>query len=201
MKVKLTTNQFDEVSRIVKGIAKKKGDWFAEQGGAEELEQELWVKALNIIEGCGEYPGGNLIASSCYNLVTDLYRKKKVRQRCFSCEEDVIAVMGSKSIDSDQSMVIVEEMRNIFPVGTKERELFELFELWSGINNPSRKELRVTFLSDTMRTELALNMGYANSSSNGYRRLVWKVQDAINDYLDGLRNAGLEDYRKQLQYC
>lgn len=196
MKVNLTETQFKELSAVVRGIAIKKGDWFAELGGVEELEQELWVKALNIIEAIGEYPDIRWIARACLNLTTDLYRKKKIRQRCFACEEDVVASMGSKSLDSDNSMVIVDEMRNIFPVGSKERELFELFELWSGIKNPSRKKLDVTFLSDTMRTEMALNMGYANSSSNGYRRVEHRVREGVQEYLDGLRNEGLENYRK-----
>lgn len=193
--VKLSESQQQELQNIVEGIARKKGAWFDQEGGAEELAQELWVKSLSIIEAVGEYPGGNLIATSCYNYVTDLYRKKKVRQRSFSVDPATVSDWSKDAHDSDLSEVIISEMRNMFPKGSKQRELFELFELWSGVKDADIRELRATFYSDYMKTELSANLGYASACSGGYRKLVAKVQAAVQDYLDGLRNEELENYR------
>ena len=196
MKVQLSGSQQQELQNIVEGIARKKGSWFEQEGGAEELAQELWVKSLSIIEAVGEYPGGNLIATSCYNYVTDLYRKKKVRQRSFSVDPATVSDWSNNHKDSDLSGVVISEMKNMFPKGSKQRELFELFELWSGVKDADAAELQATFYSDYMKTELSANLGYASACSGGYRKLVAKVQAAVQDYLDGLRNEELENFRK-----
>ena len=204
-KVVLTEEEHESLDRMLKGISLKYAGW----GGwdYDDIYQECWQKALEIIVAYhGEMPNLNLIAQSCYNKIFDLgrYAKRRVNQipidtaqfdwnntsddTGYFAEMEGHVPMGS--VQEAMSNLAIEELMNLFAEGSNEREYVFQVGLYVGAFDTDVKKIKAYFGDQRMDLEIALNLGFANDTSNGYRNVKRRVQAKILEFNDW------ERYRK-----
>lgn len=196
-KIVLTEEQFDAIDKMLNGVANRYANW----GGIsrDDIYQECWLKAMQIIEACGEVPDLNWICQCCYNRIFDLgrYQARRVNQIPID-----ISQFDRQEASSDQtsyfeemekhlpigtdflSEVILEEIENLFDADSNEREYIRELEIYIGIREVAKSKLASLFdFNSSMENEIALNLGFANSSSNGYRNVKRRVRAKVAEYL------------------
>ena len=126
-------SRMDAFTRIVKGVAKKYASQWIDQ---DDLEQELWVKTLELIADAGgeEHLDPNLVAKACYRVAVDYYRYCRRR---YDANVEYIAETGdddaSSTVDyaklykthgivKDTDYTFFREVIDLFEVGSKERK-------------------------------------------------------------------------------
>lgn len=125
--------------RIVSGVAKK---YASKWVSGEDLEQILWVKVLEVIEGVGgvENTSENLISRCCFNAAVDFYRKsRKDYETNASLEIELEKPEGELEYDegklvscnrfrneSQETYILVKEVLDLFPEDSKERKYVEM---------------------------------------------------------------------------
>lgn len=129
----------EKYSRIVKGVAKKYASKWVSR---EDLEQVLWIKVLEVVKDCGglENTNQSLISRCCFNKAVDFYRKsRKDYETNGSLEVELERPEGQLEYDegkllansrftneSQQVYMLVKEVVNLFPEGSKERKYVEM---------------------------------------------------------------------------
>jgi len=131
--------KMNNFTRIVKGVARKYESKWVDR---EDLEQDLWVRILELIDDCGgiEHTDEKLVASVAYKKAVDVYRYRRLRYESnvqfidkFSSEEDNPNYNpGGRSYDSDkiayptidrdEDVVLYKEIVNIFSKDSRERK-------------------------------------------------------------------------------
>lgn len=209
-KVVLEERKFEEIDKMLNGVANRYANW----GGIsrDDIYQECWLKTMQLIEAYGEVPDMNLICQSCYNRIFDLgrYQARRVNQIPvdpaqfdYSGTEDHAenkdSAMfrdtewsASSHIGSDfMSGIVLDEIEKLFNENSNEREYVRELEIYIGVREVTKSEIDKLFdFSASMENELAWNLGFANSGSNGYRNVKRRVRAAIAEYL------GLTEYNK-----
>lgn len=126
-------------SRIVSGVARKYASKWVSR---EDLEQVLWVKVLEVVNGCGgvSKTSGNLIATCCYRAAVDFYRKARKDYETNSGSEfemdkpeggleyDESKLVSSNKFrnQSQELYVMIKEVLALFPADSKERKYIEM---------------------------------------------------------------------------
>lgn len=210
-KVVIEEKKFEEIDRMLNGVANRYANW----GGIsrDDIYQECWLKTMQIIEITGEIPDMNLICQSCYNRIFDLgrYQARRVNQipvdpaqfewsdtedradsKSPSGLRDIEWTASSTHIGSDfMSGIVMEEIEKLFGEDSNEREYVRELEIYIGVREVTKAEIDKLFdFSASMENELAWNLGFANSGSNGYRNVKRRVRAAVAEYL------GLSEYNK-----
>lgn len=206
-KIVLTEEVYEKLNEMLEGICWKKDRYITSVGLThEDVVQELWCKAMQVIDDCGGEANLSLIASCCYNLIVDLARKQFVRVNqipmpvgemldTMDCSNDsrtqrdmgfyVEDCFWNKNLklgtDFDSGYVI-EEILGLFEEGSKELEYIKLVMIYSGVDTSVDPNLFFDF-DASMRNELAWKLGYAGSGSNGFRGVERRVRSEIEKYL------------------
>lgn len=209
--VVISEEDFNKINAMLKGVSYKYKDW----GGLsfDDIYQECWLKTMEMIQDWGTIPDLNLICRSCYNRIFDLgrYQARRVDQlptdpgsfdwgedsltdndsdKASSASnklQDAILNGSSEKLGSDfESNLIMEEIENLFPEGSKEREFIRELEVYDGLREEFGADIYNKLFNRNMtkENEIARNLGYANISSSGYKSLRWRVRCTVAKFLD-----------------
>lgn len=201
------TNTEDEMivkfHKIVSGVARKYASKWVSR---EDLEQVLWVKVLEVVEGCGGIANtsGNLIATCCYRAAVDYYRKSRKdyeTNTSFEYEatnnDGTLAYDESKLVSSNkfrnqsqELYVMVQEVLNLFPEGSKERTYIEMRLYNAGLMDPELfEEVQLPGQPKTHnnvddKIDFLPLIGYNSKKiSGGWINRENKMKQAIHEYL------------------
>ena len=112
--------------RIVKGVAKKYESIYVSR---EDLEQELWIKVIEIINSSEKEVSTGLIAKSCFNYAVDFYRQsRRNRERnseLIDNSDNEDAITPDELVckfDSGYDKVVIKDAIELFPKDSKRRK-------------------------------------------------------------------------------
>ena len=124
-------NRFEEIDRIVKGIARKYSStkWIE----YEELYQELWIKVSELLKSNPEV-SLNMIARCCFNCAVDLYRYSRRRYEANSeyVEDggfDGNPTLSHVTFENPHTHLLIRELLDMFAPHSIERN-FILVKLY-----------------------------------------------------------------------
>lgn len=151
-------NKMDTFRRIVEGIARKYASKWVDR---EDLEQELWIKVLEMVAACGgdeNQLDDDLVAKACYREAVDYYRYCRRRYESTAayipeafegedCDvtEDYTKYYKTHGLVKDTDYAMITEAVNLFAEGSKEREyaIMKLYyygdldpEFWGHVDLP-----------------------------------------------------------------
>ena len=200
MKVQLNEQQFNELNKMLTGIARKYAGW----GGIsfDDLLQECWVKALKVIDTVGELRL-NLIAVSCYNHIFGLcrYQQRRANQipvehSQFEYRDEAVdnlefsPIEGWTPIQQTTEEIVfdklaIDDIENLFNPGSVESEYVHLVAVYLRIKQPrSSVNFEIIFNENSpMENNIAISLGYANSMSSGYRNCKKRVRKVIAEHM------------------
>lgn len=194
-----TEERVKVMNDIITGIAKRSSYKFLTKD-VDEISQELWLAVLKKEESVGYDLDLDLIARICYDKIVDIQRYDERRNTysleelyCFEEEEKPDGKSHLK-VKLDQSTfetpdnttrILIDELLNLFPEGTKERIFLEYWSTASGyhdfglIGNGGQKD---GFTESELATKF---LGYAGTASGGYKKFRDKMRKFVRDYIEG----------------
>lgn len=193
MSINLTDEQVKRVDKIISGIAYRKKSIAPREYTIDDLKSELWLVALKCIEEMGSVEE-NLIAVKCYSKIIDLIRESK-RKSLFTIDslvmermgdtEDDACDYGSDFIENDAKNALedmmIRDMLSQFKKDSNEYKFLEfMIKYYTNINigeryeGPAKISAVDGYISDLL--------GFASSSSGGYRRVRNKVRTMVRLY-------------------
>lgn len=194
--VDITKEEYDKLNSMICGISRKyTGYAYMEY---DDLEQELWIKALEIIAYHGEV-NYRLIAKSLYNRAIDLVRKKRHKQlnehhlnvNMLEVIDDdpahgKVNYLNTKTDMCDYSTSVVNEVIELFDEGTKDRQYVTMVAEFNGAlsGEDYLDEVKEKFSDFRPEKEYALALGFKDDTSTGYRSLRHKVREVVKWYLE-----------------
>ena len=199
MEQTLKPEQFEALDDMIYKICLKKKRRYEDcKIDFDDAYQEAWVKALQVIDDCGGDVNLSLIASCIYNKIEDLCRYQfrrinqvPVDQADLENTPDGVyhGTMVAFNPDELETNISIEEIMNLFEKDSKEYEFVEMIAAKVGVVE-TKDELLEFFkgLEHSLRMEMAWALGYASSSSSGFRGVEWRVRCAVEDYLDECEN-------------
>lgn len=186
---------------IITGIARRSAYKFLTKD-AEELAQELWEHVLTREYELGHELDLNLIAKMCYDKIVDIQRFDARRNavsfdqlferfhtdyqhdhRDNEYNEDARDLRPGTFTQPDSiQRIMIEDMINMFPKGSKERLFLEYWSTASGykdfgIRGDGKYEDGYT------ESDLAHKLGYSGTSSGGYKAFRKKMRVYVIDFL------------------
>lgn len=188
-KIVLKEEEFNSLDSMLRGIAGKYNGWYGLK--YEDLYQECWLKASEVINSSEEL-NLDLICRCCYNRVMDIvrYTTRRLNQIPMDPGDESnrplygnSAKLWNNSKTNFDINLILEEIENLFDEGSREREYIHELEVYFGVKDATKEAINSLFdFSSSRDNEIAWNLGYANSSSNGYRGLKWRVRCAVEEH-------------------
>lgn len=176
----ISDEEFDQLHKMVRGIASKFHGWAGMH--VDDIEIDLWIKTTQIVNGWNGEVVPNFIARCCYNEAKSLYRKELKHKDVHPYDKGLLEIMleknDSRDTEDDLSQVHIEEIIGLFEEGTKDKEYVQMLNTYLQGDDDEKYD----FESRVMNQEIALKLGYANSTSNGYRRLKYRVGEVIKEY-------------------
>lgn len=208
----LTNEEFMKLNKMCIGIARRRQGW--SRLTAEDLTDDLWIKAMELIrsnKSCANQGTINFkwIGRCLWNKVIDICRSaKRTNDRQFAATEfmdafvkemssDTAKKTGSPLFEDDHdSAVNIQAILNLFVPGSREHQYVRLVALHVGagdcLGKAKFKEKRNEIFGDKrMELEVAVRLGYASDTSNGYRNLRSRVRKSIVE-------AGLKGRPRQM---
>lgn len=199
--IKLTeSNDYDQsFYDMVKGIARKASKKLFDRD-VDDIEQDLWVKILEVEERKGGKPlDPSLAAKICWDYVADMQRQD-IRARdhvALSMDSDLLddldtdqeggvnPVGGQRDRGDYDSMLKIHELYDKFPIGSKERTYLDFWGNASGVmpNDRAVPELTPTGQERYSENTLAKMLGFASQADRQYRRFKRNMQDIIRDHI------------------
>lgn len=194
----LTDAQAMEVNNLLNAIAYKRRDWFKNLS-QDDIVAELWIHVLESIERYGLDNIHNLqsfVSNLCKFRLVDMVRQNVKRDdipvdpsmydRFVDAEDDTensnsTMTQLCSSVDTCREIEDMESMssiRSLFPEGTKEREFVEIWIKYSGAESNS------VVPESALHYYAAEQLGYANASSSGYKRLRGRVRSVLAEYVN-----------------
>ncbi|WJZ23445.1 sigma-70 family RNA polymerase sigma factor [Listeria phage LIS04] len=193
----------DQVTKVVKGIARKYGSAYGMD--AKDIEQELWLKLLEerAKSSSEKLPHMGVIATTGYNKAVDIYRKERRRwdskTGIFNDDEVTQARLDTThqrstmmAINPFTDIVIHAELKDAIGTlksGSRERKYIVMkgyvrgvFDIEEAIElEPSVDAQQLRSLQDSEhRLAKALNLCGANSGA--YRTLKKNVKNVMKNY-------------------
>jgi len=150
MKKKSNDLKMQNFEEIIQGVARKYASKWCDR---DDLEQDLWVKVLEVIRDCGgiENVDEKLVARVAYNRAVDLYRYHRRRYEANAeyiegssvemddsngngdnCEDYFDSLKSDKFIKGID-LILIKEAINLFSVGTRERKYIVLKLVDNGV--------------------------------------------------------------------
>lgn len=201
----MTDAQFGQIDKMLNSIAWQYHGWY--ELSHDDLYQEGWVKAIEIINRYGFEYGA--IASSFYNRIMDLGRHQKLRQNQISTDPLLFfsEMSGSycdfnlQDVELNEdfySRLDIHDMSNLFD-DSKESKYFQMVAVYSDAVSGFELDGEETSFDfeSSMNVELAEKMGYANSTSLGYRRIKNNVRNTIAKFLGMYRKVKDDRYKQK----
>lgn len=203
--------------RIVRGVARK---YAVENFGVEreDLQQDLWVKVLELIDSKGgvENLDEALVAKCCWNLAVDKYRYHRRRRDSKAeylegTEDDSDSNKGTGSesdgklasgshFQSPTDAIFIKEAIDLFPEGSRERKYIVTKLYISGEIDPDtydKKEELVLPEDDTEEAILKL-LGYNSHFPASWGKKKNEMRRKIYRYLGRLPESENKDEEKRL---
>lgn len=194
--VHITSEEYEHLKSMVCGIARKyTGYAYIEY---DDLEQELWIKALGLIAYHGNV-NLKLIASSLYNNAIDLVRKRKRKHdnekhldsNTFNFLDDnesnaKVNYLVSQNDLSDYSTSVVSELVELFDEGSKARAYVTMVAEFTGAlsGEDYLDSVKEKFTDFRPEKEFAIALGFKDDTSTGYRSLRQNVREVVKWYLE-----------------
>lgn len=200
-KIEFEGDEFDQLQNMLYWISRKYNGWSRLE--SEDLESELWIKAINIIKDTGEI-NMNLIAMSCYHYAIDICRKYKRQAKFFPTDGFMevgddssqtpipfsLNIINKSSRDLARnnnqrygSSLLIQDMLDLFDPESKEYKFIRLAALYHDIEIPENVEdgwrFEDIFTRDRYEYSMAKALGFADDTSTGYRNLRGRVRDAL----------------------
>lgn len=134
-------SKIEKYKKIVAGVARKyESKWVSR----EDLEQELWIKVLEMLEavdGDENKLDCNLVAKACFRKAVDYYRycrrryEANVKLECDDAdrtelqgdlEYDPSKLLATRGLIDQNMYTMVKEIIDMFEEGSKERQYIEM---------------------------------------------------------------------------
>lgn len=180
-----------KLASMIKGIARRSAPKLFSRD-VEDIEQDLWVKVLEAEKRKGGQLDLNLAAKICYDYVKDMidYDQRRNHDTIDTTSDEFVnhatenpseGTIDKGTYDSD---ILIRDLYNKFPEGSKERIFLDFYGNMTG-DNPNDRAVPASTRSNDGYSEnaLAQMLGYASSASGGYRKFKEKMKNYIADYL------------------
>lgn len=199
MMVNLSDEEVKALDTMIRKLVyKKKGAGkIPFQMSVEDVVSEMWITAMEVINKKGSVEM-NLIAIACLCRLVDLTRAY-VRRPCVAIdpsrfsyllgEEDSIEhkVDGSRAVgelltsklEQPGENLPLDDILNLFEKDSKEYKFVKLMIGASGARVESPEDAPDSCAVDGF---VAMKMGYASVSSNGYKRVRSRVRETIREH-------------------
>ena len=205
----LNEDKMETFTRIVKGVAKK---YSIENFGVEreDLEQDLWIKVLELINSCGgiENTDPRLVAKSCWNTAVDKYRYHRRRRDSKAeylegTEDDSDLAITSNNIQNSKCRncmdeILIQEAIDLFPKGSRERKYVVTKLYMYGEIDPSTyigdDELELP--EDDSEAAVLKLLGYKSKYPASWGAMKHKMRYEIYRYL-GIIDDSKKDSKKK----
>ncbi|AMM45017.1 hypothetical protein SP15_217 [Bacillus phage SP-15] len=190
----------EKVTQIVKGVSRKYGREFGIE--TSDLEQELWLKLLEISDG-EKVPNEKIVARTSYNKAVDVYRYERRRwdsKTDMVSDETVSAwareignsrnpLMAERPFRQPEKFFEIKEMVEQFEIGSKERKFVVMkgyiegvFELNEAVElEPTIDAERLVHMEDSEH-RMARELGWSSSGSGSYRSMKKKARKIVRSY-------------------
>lgn len=188
-------SRMKEISDLIKKIASKASKVLYSRD-KEDVEQDLWVKFLETEKRKGYELDLPLIAKICWDYVNDMRDYDQRRNHTsldFSGSDDDSEFADSEFIGASQdkgdyyNKVNLDNLYSKYPVGSKERIYLDFWGNASGAYpnlDPSATPEHNRSNDGYSENSLARLLGYASSSSQGYRKFRDYMKKEIKDYFN-----------------
>lgn len=187
-------NRFDELNSMINGIARKASRKLYSRS-YDDIVQDLWVKVLETEKRKGQEIDLRLAGRICWDYVNDMIDYDQRRNHYttdFSgtgdetTEFDDTDFLGlSKDRGNYTSDIMVKDLYDRFPVGSKERIFLDFWGNESGAMPNSRVVPPVTRQNDGYSEKyLAKRLGFTSSTNRSYKNFRDKMKQIIADYFD-----------------
>lgn len=193
-----TKDRFNTVNDIIQGISFRTAYKFKTKT-VDELSQELWVTVLEKERKAGYDLDLDLVARICYDKIVDLQRYES-RRNYISIEELMLkeeeerllrkpttsrVKLYSKFEDPDNvTKILLKDLIDMFPEGSKERTFLEY---WSTSSRFTDYDIEGNgkFNGGYTESDLAHKLGYAGTSSGGYKKFRSKMRTLVVEIIKG----------------
>lgn len=187
-----TPERVNQMNDVISGIAKRCAYKFLTKT-SEELAQDLWLHVLEKEASSGKELSLDLIAKICYDKIVDIQRFDARRNstsldQLFNISDDNDESSDPLKCDSfaqpdDTSRIMVEDLFNLFPEGSKERLFLEYWGTASGVHDFGIKG-DGKHNDGYTESDLAHKLGYAGTASRGYKHFRDKMRVVVIEFLD-----------------
>ena len=188
-----STERVSQMNDVITGVARRSSYKFLTKT-AEEISQELWVTVLEKEESSGKELDLDLIAKICYDKIVDMQRFDARRNTSSldqmfegkdDNEDDEESQFGNSNFQSPDNMnrVLIEELFNLFPVGSKERIFLEYWGTASGIHDFGYKGNGKQNDGYT-ESDLAKELGFTGTSNRAFKKFRSNMRVIVATYLD-----------------
>lgn len=170
-------DRVNTINDIIVGISRRCVYKFNNKS-VEDISQELWVKVLEKETRIGHDIDLNLIAKICYDHIVDMIRYESSRNSSYIEEIVEDYNMYSRYLSDDVDHIIIEDLLDTYPEGSKEKIFLEY---WSMASN--YKDYGVigegTYNEGYTESDLAKKLGYSGTSSGGYKKFRNKMRTLV----------------------
>lgn len=194
-----TQERVNQMNDLITGIARRSAYKFLTKD-AEELAQDLWLHVLEKEEDKGEELDLDLIAKICYNRIVDIQRFD-ARRNSISLDQLFESVCngdyenddsedfrdlrpGAFSQPDNLNKILINDLFNSFSKGSKERLFLEYWATATGF-----KDFGIhgdgTYGDGYTESDLARKLGYAGTSSGGYKSFRHKMRTVVIGFFEG----------------
>jgi len=189
----LSDEDYLALSDMLNGIAWRYNGWSGLL--AEDIEMELWIKTIEVIREMDGRVELNYIARCCYYRTIDMCRYAKTRniehsfdpsiiEMCTTDTEVVtdIDILSRPEMD-DYSFMVLLDLTRLFPVDSKENKYLQLIAMYAGMREVDDESFLKELCDERMELVIAKRLGYADDTSNGYRKMRTRVRQVVAEYI------------------
>lgn len=168
------------VNNIITGVARRVAYKFKGLD-VDDISQELWLHILTTEDRKGCQLDDDLIAAICYREIVSLQRHEMLRNH-YSLEVLIeTSDWGQEDSSSLEEEIMIKDLYNLFPEGSKEREFLEYWGTYSRVRDGD-------YISDGKynegfsETDLSKRLGFGDSAHRGYRNFRKEMRKFVAEY-------------------
>lgn len=187
-----STERVSQMNDVITGIARRSSYKFLTKS-AEEISQDLWMHILEKEEEAGKDLDLDLIAKICYDKIVDMQRFDARRNMSSldqmlegqDDDDDSSSQFGNSCFQSPASTkrIMIEELFNLFPKGSKERIFLEYWGTAAGIHDFGYKG-NGCHNDGYTESDLAHELGFSGTSNRAFKKFRSNMRVIVATYLD-----------------
>lgn len=188
-----SVNVYEKFGKIVSGVARKYGatKWL----DVEEVENELWIKLLEVMKNSPEEMTEKMAARICYNKAVDLYRyaRRRYDSKAEYLENYGESAQGNENTDerltskleTGEERLMINECLRLFPKGSREWK-FVVMKLYTGglIEGSILADAGLEVKLYKTNADIAFGLGYHSPCPGSFQKLKRQIEAEIHKLID-----------------